>query len=283
MGDLQTDNSTSVPEYYNAQAIGLFGLFFWEVVVTIPFEWTFVRRRRRPRWSLVLYTGCRIFLLLHILSVLINVFGHDSIPCNTQQWLLQVTTSLVIWISGLMLSLRVLAVSSKTDSTTGLIGMNLAGLLVVNVLTWRTPDKVWNSDLARCVPQTGVHKDMILAQFIYTFIFYLVLVIMFIIKSQPKETLPEIQKLVLQDGLGIFVLVTFIFLIQAVITCIWLNDLVNVVFLPLALTIVTIAVTRSYVYEVRKSEATRTPARRIRPASRPPPSSWRKSTAMTPV
>jgi hypothetical protein len=46
-----------------------------------------------------------------------------------------VATSLVIWLCGLMLSLRVLAISSTIDRTTGIVGMFLAGLLVTNCLS----------------------------------------------------------------------------------------------------------------------------------------------------
>jgi len=283
---LETGSSSSVSKYYNAQGIGLLGLFVWEIVVTIPFEWSFVRRLRTPRWSLVLYTGTRISLLLYLLTLVINVFDHDTIRCNPQQWMMNVTTSLVIWLCGAMLSLRVLAISSRTDRTTGIVGMFLAGLLVTNCLTWRSPDKVWNSTLSRCVTQE-LDKAFIIAQYVYALAFHLALVAMFIVKSKPRKTLPEVKRLVIQDGLGIFLIVTVVYLVQAVIICIWLDDLVNIVFLPLALTIVTIAVTRSYVYGVRKAEASREFARRTIPTTRPltttrpPPSSWRKSSATT--
>jgi hypothetical protein len=72
------------------------------------------------------------------------------------------------------------------------------------------------------------------------FLFHLAVTGLFIVQSKPKNTRPEVKRLVIEDGLGIFLIVTVVYLVQAVVTCIWLNDLVNVAFLPLALTIITI-------------------------------------------
>lgn len=79
------------------------------VAVTAPFEWSYIRRLRRPHWSLVsiyrvkqdgtlmslgvsveqiLYTGTRVSLLLYLLTLVINVFDHDTIRCNPQQWIM---------------------------------------------------------------------------------------------------------------------------------------------------------------------------------------------------
>ncbi|CCA71304.1 hypothetical protein PIIN_05243 [Serendipita indica DSM 11827] len=286
---LETGTSPTILKYYNSQAIGLLGLVTWELIVTTPFEWRFIKEKKAPHWSLPFYTGSRLSLLLYLVTIVTNGFGHQVMPCNVQAWIMHVTTSLAIWLPGALLCLRILKLWIRIERILGFLGVLLSGLMLINCLTWQTPDMTWDSSLTRCIIRTGTHKAITLAQYLYTFAFYLTLSIIFAKKHLPRRTLADVYKLVVEDGLGIYILVTIVFLGQAIITCIWVNDLVIILFVPIALTVTLIAVTRSYVHEAQLEQAKLAQSRRLpghrvsvfnNPTSRPvsrPPSSWRKS------
>ncbi|PVF97286.1 hypothetical protein CPB86DRAFT_707422 [Serendipita vermifera] len=235
-------------EYYSAQALGLFGLVVWELVVSVRFEWRFVQERTWPPLSILLYLGNRVALFLHLLSTVTNLFETEAIPCNAQIWISNITTSVVIWCSGLILASRLLKVWTSIDRMMGFLGMILAILMVVNCLTWQTPTYVWDSTLFRCIPRQGERKPFILAQYTYTLLCYIVLTALFTYRLLPRKGWLEVKYLMGRDGLGVFVLVTTVWLAQTVLVCIWLNDLMIRAFLPLVLTITVIGLSPSTSY-----------------------------------
>ncbi|KAG8823627.1 hypothetical protein FRC17_009280, partial [Serendipita sp. 399] len=117
------------------------------------------------------------------------------------------------------------------------------------------------------------------------FVFFLALTVLYAWRHLPLRGFSKIRKLFTEEGTGIFAIVTVAFLGQAVISCIWKSDLVILLFVPVALAITVIAISRSYVDRYRESERKEIPttARRLPghgPSTiNPVPSSWRRSSA----
>ncbi|KAG9044169.1 hypothetical protein FS842_001551, partial [Serendipita sp. 407] len=218
----------------------------------------------------VFYSGSRLALVTYLVSIVINLFDREALGCNAQTWIMRITASIVICFS----------VSP--------IGVLLAVLVVINCLTWQTPDKVWDSVLSRCVARAAVHKAITMAQFLYTFLFFLSLNILYARRYFPRRGLKNIIKVFTEEGVWTFSLLVVVYLAQAVITCIWVDDIVIVLFVPIALAITVIAVSRTYVirYSEKTEQTTDIPTTTRRVPGRPPPStspfpsSWRKSSTM---
>ncbi|KAG9044252.1 hypothetical protein FS842_001539, partial [Serendipita sp. 407] len=235
----------------------------------------------------VFYSGSRLALVTYLVSIAINLFDREALGCNAQTWIMRITTSIVICFSGVLLSLRVISSWPRFEQIVSPIGVLLAVLVVINCLTWQTPDKVWDSVLSRCVARAAVHKAITMAQFLYTFLFFLSLNILYARRYFPRRGLKNIMKVFAEEGVWTFSLLVVVYLAQAVITCIWVDDIVIVLFVPVALAITVIAVSRTYVIRYgEKTEQTDIPTTTRRVPGRPPPStspfpsSWRKSSTM---
>jgi len=64
------------------------GLYIWEYVTTIWFEWQIITGRRRCRWTIWLYSGCRLSALVAMIIIFV---GFDAMqPLDCKLWLISV-------------------------------------------------------------------------------------------------------------------------------------------------------------------------------------------------
>ncbi|KIM19952.1 hypothetical protein M408DRAFT_334204 [Serendipita vermifera MAFF 305830] len=237
------DQIERLTNYRNAQALVLIGVFFWEVLVTSPFDWSIISRRRAFRWPMVFYFISRVAVGLHIMSIVVNSQGVEVIPCDTQVWILKLTDAIAIWSSSILLILRTLAVWSSDRRIMGVLGVLAAGLVVVYCLTWQQSVNKFNGK--GCVVIKSVPNSILLTEFTYKS--DLVITGMTIIKLWSWRGQGGISRLLLENGVAYFVFATAGNLVQAVLPALGLSGLMNVVFLPVAMMISVIASTRVYI------------------------------------
>jgi len=58
------------------------GIYIWEFVTTLDFEWSVIRRHQRYRWTIWIYSVSRLSGLAVIIFVLVDFY--DSSPINCQ-------------------------------------------------------------------------------------------------------------------------------------------------------------------------------------------------------
>jgi len=62
------------------------GLFIWEFVISVDYEWSVIRGHRQYRWTIWIYSLTRVCTLI---AVILNMLGLDSSsPINCQLWII---------------------------------------------------------------------------------------------------------------------------------------------------------------------------------------------------
>ncbi|KAH9003803.1 hypothetical protein EDB86DRAFT_3214350 [Lactarius hatsudake] len=62
------------------------GIYIWEFICNLSFEWSLLRRRRQWRWTAALYIACRMATIAQVLSDLVGLNVMGQINCKL--WLI---------------------------------------------------------------------------------------------------------------------------------------------------------------------------------------------------
>ncbi|KAF8497438.1 hypothetical protein F5888DRAFT_1889571 [Russula emetica] len=106
------------------------GIYIWEFVTTLDFEWSVIRRHQRYRWTIWIYSVSRLSGLAVIILLLVNFY--NTSPVNCQAW---VTFSWVFGILGgyslssILIMLRIFAIWDKNKA----IMATSAAIWVINL------------------------------------------------------------------------------------------------------------------------------------------------------
>ncbi|KAH9985022.1 hypothetical protein BJV77DRAFT_1162232 [Russula vinacea] len=88
----------------------LAGIYFWELVTTLDYEWRVIRGHLPYRWSIWVYSLTRVTCLVGVIFTITIMDVTDPIPC--QFWVSVITTSFCLSLSGatLLIVLRIIAI-----------------------------------------------------------------------------------------------------------------------------------------------------------------------------
>ncbi|KAF8487413.1 hypothetical protein DFH94DRAFT_26344 [Russula ochroleuca] len=90
------------------------GIFIWEFLTTLHYEWDVIRGHRPYRWTIWVYSLARVTCLL---SVILNIVGFDiTAEMNCQVWatFLFIFSDVAFISATLLIVLRVIAIWNKT-------------------------------------------------------------------------------------------------------------------------------------------------------------------------
>jgi hypothetical protein len=230
--------------FRTAMGLVLFGIVLWEILVTLPFDWSIISGKRKFKWPMILYFTARLSMFLQCLFLIINSQGSLIVDCNNVTWVLKITDATAIWSSSTLLVMRALAVWSKDRRMIVLFVILGMGLIVTYCLTWRPSDAFW--DGKQCQMARTSPNDILLAEFLYTFAFDFVVTVAATIKLWQWRGQSGISDILLRDGLAYFIFASAGNLLQAIFPALRLNPIWNITFLPVALSISVIAATRVF-------------------------------------
>ncbi|KAF8504745.1 hypothetical protein F5888DRAFT_1886812 [Russula emetica] len=95
------------------------GLYFWEFVTTLDFEWSVIRGHRPFRWTIWIYSTTRIFTLISVILALVGVDVTGRYNCEVchdpkvRAVFLFFSGYLAIACASLLIVLRILAIWNK--------------------------------------------------------------------------------------------------------------------------------------------------------------------------
>ncbi|KAH9054887.1 hypothetical protein EDB87DRAFT_1406750 [Lactarius vividus] len=108
------------------------GIYIWEFICNLSFEWSLLRRRRQWRWTAALYIGCRMATIAQVLSDLVGLNVMGQINCKL--WLIFV---LVFGYAATTLSLSLYALRSVAVWQRSLpITLFSIAIIMTNVGVW---------------------------------------------------------------------------------------------------------------------------------------------------
>ncbi|KAH7912383.1 hypothetical protein BJ138DRAFT_801847 [Hygrophoropsis aurantiaca] len=91
----------------------LLGLYIWEFVTSLDFDWQFISGKKRFRWPLIFYFAGRYCLLFALVGIAVALNVTSPVNCQALYTFNQVLGNAAIGLASINLSLRTIAVWSQ--------------------------------------------------------------------------------------------------------------------------------------------------------------------------
>ncbi|KAF8487176.1 hypothetical protein DFH94DRAFT_841551, partial [Russula ochroleuca] len=163
------------------------GIFLWELITTMDFEWNYVTAKRKFKWPLLLHSTCRICALGTVICSLIGSNVTHEINC--QLW----TTWNLIFVcaslscASLLITLRVIAIWCHNHLamavTIGMCVTNI-GFLLYGITAFRSK---WSNDLKRCILENSYQGRYNITVTMVTDIAQLIIMLIGLLRSRQEK------------------------------------------------------------------------------------------------
>jgi len=224
----------------------LAGLYFWEFVTTLDYEWNVIRGRRPYRWTIWVYTITRISTLIDIILALVNM---DTTPARYDCEVIVIFQLFFGYLSNVAASflivLRILAIWNKNKVIIAIA----AGAWVTNIIfdiqsiirirTIQIPG-------ACLVPNLHISVLNILVMLATDVILLLTMFFGLLRLGYHERGTFELGRLMWKQGVIWLLVATIAELLPAVFLCLDLNNAFNEMFMLPAMITLSIAATRIY-------------------------------------
>jgi len=225
----------------------LAGLYIWEFVTTLDYEWSIIRRRRPYRWTIVIYSVTRVSALIDVILSLVLLNVTTEYNCRVEFIFQLIFVYLTASAASLLIVLRVIAIWNRNKFViaiaTGIWVINLGFLIhgVVQIRSARVPGA------ASCtvVNMLGLQLNAIMT-FIANIILLLLMLVGLLRLGYHESGVFGLGHLMWRQGLIWFFLATIVYVPAMVLITLDLNDpLMLILHLP---TTVTMSITTTRIY-----------------------------------
>ncbi|KAI0676402.1 hypothetical protein C8Q78DRAFT_17476 [Trametes maxima] len=207
----------------------LSGLYFWEVVTSLDFEWAFFTGKKRFHYPAVFYFLNRYCLFFTMIGILIALDTTTEIDCQALYTFNQIMGQASSGLASINLSIRTMALWSHNRYIVIPIIVIILGhwsLILQGVLV-----KASWVDGAGCLV-TGSNNTILAATFIYSMCFDLIILLLSMYKLVigVKGGRSQLMGLLFKDGLVYFVIAFLANLLATVFIMLNLNAIMSVIF-----------------------------------------------------
>jgi hypothetical protein len=221
------------------------GLYFWEFVTTLDYEWSVIQRRRQYRWTIWIYVTTRIATLMAVILCIISVNDTPQINCEVETIFQLIFGYLSIAAASLLIVLRILAIWNKqrvvVAIATGVWGINVIFLILAIV---RVRGE-WVSAMATCVAANiHVTKLNLIVTPVTDIILLLIMFIGLLHLGFHERSAFGLGRLLWRQGLIWLLVATIAEVLPSVFICLNLNTPFNVMFQIPSMVTLSIAATR---------------------------------------
>lgn len=207
----------------------LLGLYIWEFVTSLSFDWDFVVGRKTFRWPMIFYFANRYFLLFSLIGIAIALNVTEPVNCQALYTYNQVFGNAAIGLASINLSLRTIAVWSQSKYLIAVLVLIIMGhwsLLLHGLLI----KAEWIPGAGCAI--TNTDNTMLAATFIYSMCFDLTVLVLTAWKLAWPTRRSERSKLVnliFGDGLIFFFIAFVANLIATVFMLLNLNAVMSII------------------------------------------------------
>ncbi|KAN0118763.1 hypothetical protein V8E52_004874 [Russula decolorans] len=124
------------------------GVFIWEFIVTLDYEWSVIRGRRPYGWTIWIYSLTRVATLAAVVLNLLSIDVTTQINCQVSVDLQFIFAYLAFAASSLLIVLRIIAIWDRKKIivafATGVWGINIA-FLIQGVLRFHSSREIDNA------------------------------------------------------------------------------------------------------------------------------------------
>lgn len=205
----------------------LLGLYIWEWVISLDFDWQYISGKKKFRWPMVFYFLNRYCLLFALIGIAIALNVTSEINCQGLYTFNQCFGNAAIGLASINLSLRTMAVwSQKWYIVIPLVAVILGhwSLLLHGILLHAT----WVPEQG-CVITTTDNK-LLAVTFIYSMAFDFVVLTLTAYKLvYPATGRSRLVELIFNDGLIYFAIAFFANLLATIFMLLNLNAVMSII------------------------------------------------------
>ncbi|KAH9941757.1 uncharacterized protein BXZ73DRAFT_41701 [Epithele typhae] len=208
----------------------LLGLYIWEFVTSLSFDWEYMTGKRKFKWPMIFYFGGRYVLLFALIGIAVALNVTSPVNCQALYTVNQIFGNAAIGLASINLSLRTMAVWSQA----WYIVVPLVALIIGH----------WSLLLhgillkAAWIPGTGcaityTSNTILAATFIYSMCFDFCVLTLAAVKlgvaMTPRRDRSRIVQLIFHDGLIFFVVAFVANLIATIFMLLNLNAVMSII------------------------------------------------------
>ncbi|KAI0298452.1 hypothetical protein B0F90DRAFT_702538 [Multifurca ochricompacta] len=219
------------------------GIYLWEFICNLGFEWSLFRGRRQWRWTAALYIACRVATVSQVLSDLVGLNVTGQINCKL--WMI---FTLVFAYSATTLSLSLYALRSIAVWQRSLpVTVFSAAIVLTNVGAWIRRVVEANSEwepLTQTCAWEGTRRALLNnGLLLATEVILFLLMAGGIYNRNPG---PRAFKIMYREGLLWLVAAVLVQTVPVVFLILNLNDAMNIMFIIPSVICTSIGATRMY-------------------------------------
>jgi hypothetical protein len=192
---------------------------------------------------MILFFICRICMILHPFSIAINLNAFQELNCGLAVWFSKVGDALGTCTASMILCLRTHAVWGQDKR----VGIPLAALSLGQMAVWsqtfRYSISKWNVQRNMCMVVKTAPQPLLVTVFAYTMAFDLIILILCTYRLHTSSKSGGIATLLMRDGIAYFTAVFAANLLQMIFAALALNQVMNIMNLPFAAVVSTVAAT----------------------------------------
>jgi len=223
------------------------GLYIWEFVITLDYEWDVIRGRQPYRWTIWIYSATRLATLMAMVMIQIANNVTTPIDCQVMSTFHVLFPNIVLALSTLLIAIRTIAIWNMNKSiVTLVIGIWVANVafLIFGVARVRTE---WVAALSSCsLPNAEKNKAGIIAVLATDLILFFIMLSGLLRLRRQSGGVLDLGRLLWRQGVIWLLFATVAELTPVVFVCLNLNDALNLVVMAPSATIESIAATRMY-------------------------------------
>lgn len=212
----------------------LCGVYFWEFVISLDFEWSFITGKKKLNWPMIPYFGGRYIALFTLIGLLVSLDVTTEVDCQALYTFLAFGGQAMIAFASANLAIRTMAIWSQSPYIVVPLCILIAGHWAI-VMQGVVVKAFWDPSQG-CVA-TATKTSVLTATFVYSICIDSIVFLLSAWKlAMPKHKRSQLVDLMFKDGLGYFLLASVANIPAAVFISLALNPVMNIMFnVPAAL------------------------------------------------
>jgi len=207
------------------------GIYIWEFITNLGFEWSIIRGHRPYRWTIWIYALTRLSSLMTVIVNLILLNNTIIISCQVSAIFEMIPAYLAVSTASLLLVIRIIAIWDKNPTMTGLavtIWCVNGAFLIEGVSRFR---QGWDNSIGTCTPINFQSTKLTMIGAFVTDILLLIVMLagLFRLGCHRQGSLATGRFLWNQGVVWIF-LATFVGMVPVIFVCLNLNDPFSMMF-----------------------------------------------------
>ncbi|KAG8880724.1 hypothetical protein FRB98_004765 [Tulasnella sp. 332] len=204
------------------------GLYIWEIMVTLPYDWSIITGKRKFKYPMAFYFLCRYSLLLSCIGINIALNTSKALNCQALYVFNELVGNTAVATASTLLMLRTVAIWSRSPYilyplvvlSLGQWAILLHGVIIVNAS--------WSSVAGQCVVDGAapIFLDLI---YIYTMSFDLIVLVLSCWGLVRTSGRSDLWTLLFKDGIVYFIVAFSANCCAAVLILLNLNPAMNII------------------------------------------------------